>query len=248
MPTKQQKRMMRKPRRQSGKTGINAAPARLTQLRSESAPSLARAVSSGFPDRKRLTLKYSDTYEMSSSSGSVVLQQFRANSLFDPDLTGTGHQPRGYDQWCSSTGPYQMYRVLAHRAVVRASCSFNAALEGQIACGYSDLSSVPSLPSSAMTNIGTQAELRGWKAAILPIGSPTQTMAFEARIADIEGVAESSILSEDNYGALYNANPADVAFFSVQANIMAAGSGAIFVQVEHEFDVQFEQPILLASS
>jgi hypothetical protein len=37
-----------------------------------------------------------------------VLQQFSLNSLFDPDETGVGHQPRYFDQWSNF---YETYRV-----------------------------------------------------------------------------------------------------------------------------------------
>lgn len=239
MQQKQKKQIKRKPR---------SAENKLAQLSSSSAPSLRREIAFGFPSRKRLTLKYSDTFEMSSTSGAVITQQFRANSLFDPDYTGIGHQPRGFDQWCSATGPYQVYRVLEHRVAVKASTSYNAQLEGQIVCGYSDLSTLPSLPSSAATNVSAQSELRGWKAAILPIGAPVQRLDFDAKIADIEGVSESAVLSEDGYSAQYGANPTDIAWFSIQACCLTGGTGTVYVQVDMEFDVQFEQPILLAAS
>jgi len=220
----------------------------LNQLRSLSAPSLVREVNFGFPPRKRLTLKYSDTFEMSSTSGAIVAQQFRVNALFDPDYTGTGHQPRGFDQWCASGGPYHVYRVLEHRVVLRAMASTGSTNECQIVAGYSDLATIPSNPSTGLTSLSPQGELRGWKAALLPINVPLQIMAFQARIADIEGVTENAVLTEDNYSALYNAAPADVAFFSMQAICLGGSTGAVFVQTDHEFDVQFEQPISIAAS
>jgi len=231
--------MKRQPRKQSTKL--------LDQLKSCSAPNLVRELALGFPPRKRLTLKYSDTLEM-ASVGVTATQQYRVNSLYDPDSTGTGHQPRGFDQWCSAAGPYNKYRVLAHRVVLRAMASTGSANECQIVAGYSDLSTIPTNPYTGLLNLSTQGEMRGWKAALLPINVPVQTMAFEAKISDIEGVLEKAILDEDNYSALYNAHPADVAWFSIQALCLGGSTGAIFVQVDQEFDIQFEEPILFAAS
>jgi len=240
---------MQKHKNKQTKRKPRSGPSKLNQLSSLAAPSLRREIAFGFPARKRLTLKYADTYGLASTTGSVATQQFRVNSLFDPDLTNTGHQPRGFDQWCSATGPYQNYRVLEHRAVVKAIVTSNNTVDAQIVAGYSDLNSLPSFPSgSSLADVSGQTELRGWKGTLLPVHAPVTVMKFDARIAEIEGVSESVVLSEDNYMALYNANPADLAYFSIQAMILDSNTGQILVQVEHEFDVQFEQPILLAPS
>jgi len=194
-------------------------------------------------------LKYADTYQMSGTAGAVVTQQFRANSCFDPDYTGTGHQPRGFNQWCSANGPYQMYRVVATRVSIEA-LGDNGEFNTQLAAGFSDIVTIPTLPSgSATVNIAPNSELRGWKCAVVPGQSgPVTRMQFEAQIADIEGVMPASVLAEDNYAALYNANPADVSFFTVQTQCISAEAASTAVQIEMEFDVIFEQPVLLPAS
>lgn len=63
----------------------------------------------GLPDRYECELVYFDRYSFSHTVGSQGNQQFRLNSLFDPDYTGTGHQPMGYDQ---ITPLYHQYCVL----------------------------------------------------------------------------------------------------------------------------------------
>ena len=57
----------------------------------------------GFPDQLVVKLKYTDQINLTNivGYGSYV---YRMNSLFDPDLTGSGHQPLGFDQYA------QLYR------------------------------------------------------------------------------------------------------------------------------------------
>lgn len=45
-----------------------------------------------------------------SAAGLGIVNTFRANSLFDPDFTGVGAQPLGFDQWSTL---YSTYRVIS---------------------------------------------------------------------------------------------------------------------------------------
>ena len=57
-----------------------------------------RSILNGFPKSTKVCLKYVQTIALNPSAGAVVGHRFRVNSLYDPDLSGTGHQPRGHDQ------------------------------------------------------------------------------------------------------------------------------------------------------
>ncbi len=43
---------------------------------------------------------------------------FRSNSIFDPDLTGTGHQPMSHDQWATFYERYYVYACAVKITVV----------------------------------------------------------------------------------------------------------------------------------
>lgn len=70
-----------------------------------------------FPPRLFTALTYSQKFTLGQLIGGVPqVQTFRANSLFDPDQSGVGHQPRYFDSLCGpdgSTAPYHNYRVHA---------------------------------------------------------------------------------------------------------------------------------------
>lgn len=46
----------------------------------------------------RSVVKYSDMYTITSGGTTPSKLMFSLNGLFDPDITGIGHQPRGFDQ------------------------------------------------------------------------------------------------------------------------------------------------------
>ena len=54
-----------------------------------------------FPQSISTKLRYVEKINMGSigASSNVVQNQFIANGAYDPNFTGTGHQPRGFDQF-----------------------------------------------------------------------------------------------------------------------------------------------------
>jgi len=70
----------------------------------------------GFPDRLMTKLRYSDYMQIPSASGALGKQVFRWNSTYDPDYTGTGHQPLYRDTYA---GVYDHYVVVRARATIR---------------------------------------------------------------------------------------------------------------------------------
>lgn len=68
------------------------------------------------PDVFRTKIKYTERIPLTQISGSLYNYVFRGNSIFDPDFTGTGHQPVGHDQLA---GIYSLYKVYACSFKVR---------------------------------------------------------------------------------------------------------------------------------
>lgn len=49
---------------------------------------------------KRVKLRYCSATNIDpGEAGAVATRVFRCNDLYDPDYTGVGHQPMGFDQW-----------------------------------------------------------------------------------------------------------------------------------------------------
>ncbi len=67
----------------------------------------------GIPDSIRVALKYSQVVNFTASAAPAG-QVFQINSLFDPDSSGTGHQPSFYDFWKLT---YSRYCVLGFSAI-----------------------------------------------------------------------------------------------------------------------------------
>lgn len=64
---------------------------------------------SAYEGEKIIELPYAQYISMAASVGTSAPQQYKINSIYDPDLTGGGNQPLGRDTWA---GIYNYYKVL----------------------------------------------------------------------------------------------------------------------------------------
>lgn len=69
------------------------------------------------PSSKRSKIKYCQYVQLDAGAGLASTQTFSANSLYDPDVSGAGHQPRGFDQMMTM---YRYYTVLGATIEVQA--------------------------------------------------------------------------------------------------------------------------------
>lgn len=61
----------------------------------------------GFPGKLRAKLKYVDEVS-TGASASIQYFRFSANGMFDPNVSGVGHQPYGFDQFSTVYGKYRV--------------------------------------------------------------------------------------------------------------------------------------------
>ena len=66
------------------------------------------------PDVMQVQLTYSRSGAFTGAAPRSNV--FRGNSCFDPDFSGVGAQPRGFDQWKAF---YRRYRVIASKCTAR---------------------------------------------------------------------------------------------------------------------------------
>jgi hypothetical protein len=97
------------PIRRGGTTG-QSTPRDVAVMR------LGGTIPFGFPHQLLTRVRYYDTYAMTVTVGSLGKQVMRWNSTFDPDFTGSGHQPLYRDTYA---GIYDHYAVVAAEANIK---------------------------------------------------------------------------------------------------------------------------------
>ena len=194
-----------------------------------------------FPERYRTKLRYADEFKMvtASSTGSWI---FRANSVFDPDYTGTGHQPRGFDQLCSSSGPYNRYCVTGVTWRLRL-------------CGTTDgIATVVNQDTNVATTVLTALEQRSsartyYCPYVSGGGGVPPAIKFRTNNAKEAGVTLTNLRTDDKYSGVYNSNPTEtqnlvIAWNSVDITTL----GSVYLWIEAIYEVEFFDVTLIPAS
>jgi len=96
---------------------------------------------SGMPKTRRAILRYTDhVTSITSTLGALGSYVFRANGIYDPNYTGTGHQPMGFDQWAAL---YNHYVVLGAKMTVKVLPSASSTAPCIIGTMVTDGTAVP---------------------------------------------------------------------------------------------------------
>lgn len=152
------------------------------------------------PDTYSTKMVYCFRGTLNSTSGAIAKRIFRGNSLYDPDLTGTGTQPMGFDQLMTL---YEHYRVMGSEIVVR--CTNGA---------VGEMSDIVVVPTNTTTLPGTGNEVNGERPyAVRRYGAVNQDGTRNAIVnymstSKIAGVPKEKVRTEDDYSGSSVTDPA----------------------------------------
>lgn len=148
------------------------------------------------------TLTYADSFNFNIGAlGTTNAYTFRLNSLFDPDLTGIGHQPYQLDQLSAIYKRYQVYGARVH-------LSFSDPSGPTTYVGYRVRSSSNTTVSAGQI-IGAIREMQSAKINHLSeSGSERKDYSFYVDMAKVEGVSKATYQTDQaDYSAAITANP-----------------------------------------
>lgn len=85
----------------------------------------------GFPRTTVVKLRYVDGFTLDPTNlGIAATHVFRANSIFDPNVTSAGHQPMNRDMWANL---YKRYTVIGSKITLRVFNSITTTSHGMLA-------------------------------------------------------------------------------------------------------------------
>lgn len=139
---------------------------------------------------------------------------FRLNSLYDPDLSGGGHQPLGFDQLSPL---YTFYTVIGCRARVTMT---NTDPDHPYNLYVFPSTSSGSLDSDAQLSVMTERGLARW-CQLTPAGAGGSTKTLTMNWSAKKFYGKSPFDSKD-YTSIMNNNPSSGAFLHVAAQPLNA--------------------------
>lgn len=193
------------------------------------------------PRTRRFKLRYVQPIQMNPGIGSMAVQYFSANGLFDPYVTGVGHQPLGFDQYMSM---YDHYVVTKSKCTVYTENSDNDPVVLGIYLN-DDTTLIP-------TNVNEMNEQPNTKWRYLSSvvsghnSSGTVTKTFNTS----KDLGRKSVLSDPQLKGSTTANPTEQMFFSIYLGTFdtTVDHGAQELQVIIEYDGYFIEPKDLGQS
>jgi hypothetical protein len=234
MPNKQNKRTA-KPKKGKAPRRTQTTPGFEPKVNHTAGPA-ANGVRVGFPAERTVTLLYCDYDGFSSSTGVLGKYQYRLNSCFDPDFTGTGHQPMGFDQWAAYYNHY-----VVEECAYEVEMSPTGTVYTYQATHISDDSTVP-------TNLSEIQELGGVVAMGTPYSS-TNSHIFKGKVNIAKFFNRSSIATDSELRALTTANPTETCYLNLFASNADPVQGqAFYFAVKLAYRVRFMEPKDLAPS
>jgi hypothetical protein len=163
--------------------------------------------------------------------------QFNLNSIFDPDRTGVGHQPLGYDQW---SGFYSRYRVLGVRAIVHFQ---NISTDGaRVTIAGTNSTTALTTLSAAEQPFSQNKMIGGLN------GNSTGWLSYDYSIPRVVGRSMTSYLGSDNNAAVFGSNPAEVAILHLFVYNLTGGVVNVQAEVKLLYDVILYDAVELPDS
>jgi len=183
-----------------------------------------------FASRYITKMKYSEVALLTAGN---IQYLFNANSVFDPNATGVGHQPYGFDQLSPI---YNRYRVISCKYVVNAYSSAGGTT-GAIRFGTLLANEIPPI-----NNMSELAENPRAQTRVQIVGGSTQTIKGKISIPSLMGRTKSQYMADDRYQALVTANPQELAYLAIYAQDMADAAATVTLAVTLEYTVEFFDP------
>lgn len=178
-------------------------------------------------DRYRTRLRYCDGFLLTGGGGTPASYIFRGNSIYDPNFTAAGHQPKGLTELSNL---YKKYKVTDTRFRVTATNS----------SGFPATLVVWPSRDNVVSSIIYQSAIENPRSSYVQLAmNGAKTSHVNRKFQSIEILGLQKLVDEDN-GALVTNNPNNTWYIKMLTQSTAlTNTVTVECVVEIEFDVVF---------
>jgi hypothetical protein len=187
-----------------------------------------------FGERTRRSIPYFEVVSITGVAAQLYSYVYAANGCFDPNVTGTGHQPMGFDQMMTF---YNHYTVISSKIKVTFSNQSNldsyAGLEVSGSSAYSvdytvhmENGEIVYAPLQPINVFGNNA-----------------TLSTSVNCAKFQGMSPSIIMADSQMRGDAASNPAEVIYYLLPVwNPVTVTAPVVVANVLIVYDVIFHEP------
>jgi len=241
-------RRTRKQRNRGRGTDVTAAdkPATVSVRGSAFGDTLTSLPLLGTKFEVRRMLYYDSRFEMTQASGLLTVHYFRANDVYDPDSSGVGHQPIGFDQAMLF---WEQFAVFSSKI----SVTFRSNTTDSMRVG------VFLNPDQTNPTIQQLMENGYCKSAVVQGAASASSISGYHAVKTVNLTCDNvryfqmknkeAYFSNPNFIGNVASSPVELVYFGVFAfNQVNANPIDVFFDVELSYDVRFQEPRKLLPS
>lgn len=191
----------------------------------------------GFNDRERVTLRYAESFSISTATVAASSYVFSGNGIFDPNVTSTGSQPANFDDFSAI---YLRYRVFGSKIVVKHANEIDAADDGVrlIVAPRHTATDIITVPTAL--DALSQPYAKFVVVKYYTTGTPDGTIRSNMTTSKIMGLSDLEFKGRDDLTALVSAQPSHQWYWHInQSNVNTANTCVTFFTVTIDYDVEF---------
>ena len=175
----------------------------------------------GFPRRMYIAHKYVEQVTLTSTTSSVGTHVIKCNGMYDPNHTGSGHQPMYFDNCAAIYDHFTIVKSM-FRAKVTPAAQYSAASTVTLYVD-DDTTSAVTLPAAA--------EMAGGQIQVFPPNC-TDTIHHMRNNWSARGTFGGDPLSNDNLQGTGTSDPTELSYYTLQVQANSGATQSFYATVE----------------
>lgn len=221
-------------------------PARKTRRRRVARRNFGIQTQVTFADKQMVKLNYVETISLDPGAGLAADYVFSANGMYDPNISGIGHQPLGFDQWMTF---YDHYTVVGSKISVTLHSSGDTNIASN--SGYIGLLLMDS--STSQTGTSHDYLIEQGKTSYKPYGESSSSggiVKLFRKMGTKKFFGRKNVMDNSDLRGSASANPAEQNYWHLWVSPinLSYDPVAVYITVKITYTAILTEPKVLAQS